>query len=61
MGGVSLPDVGSEVDGTARGGDSASGPCGVAFSAGAGVCALLGVTDVAVCGGKVGLVDVGVG
>lgn len=61
MGGVSLPDVGSDVEGTARGGDSTSDPCGVAFSAGAGVCALTGVTDVVVCGGKDGLVDVGVG
>lgn len=60
-GGVSLPDVGSEVEGTIRGGEGASGPCGVAFSAaGAGVCALIGVIDVVVCGGKDGLVDVGV-
>jgi len=61
MGGVSLPDAGLEVEGTARGDDSASSPCGVDFSAGAGVCALLGVTDVPVCGGKDGLVDVSVG
>jgi hypothetical protein len=61
MGGVSLPDVGSE-EGRIRAGDGASGPCGVSFSAaGAGVCALIGVFDVAVCGGKGGLVDVGVG
>jgi hypothetical protein len=61
-GGVSLPDVGSEVEGTIRGGDGVSGPCGTGFSAaGTGVCALIGVIDVVVCGGKGGFVDIGVG
>lgn len=59
MGGVSLPDAGSEVEGTGWAAAVASGACGVTFGA-AGVCALIGVIDVVVCGGKDGLVDVGV-
>jgi hypothetical protein len=61
-GGVSLPDLGSEVDGAACGDDSASISCSVTLSgAGAGVGTLLGVLDVAVWGGNGGLMDVGVG